>query len=47
MATFVKLSEKVEGPFSDEEIRSNFDQGLIMLDTPAWKEGMGTWQPGH
>ncbi len=48
MATYVKLNEEVEGPFSDEEIKSQFDEGRFTLDTPAWKEGMKSWKTvGH
>lgn len=33
------------GPIHDFEIRRRIEQGELPADTPAWHEGLGTWQP--
>ena len=33
------------GPLTEQEIGDAFRRGLVMAETPVWREGMAQWQP--
>jgi uncharacterized protein DUF4339 len=42
---YIAKDGKQAGPFSDEQIRSMLNGGLISDEDLGWREGIGDWQP--
>lgn len=45
MSIYVEKDGKQSGPFEEEQVKSDLENGIISPEALAWKAGMTGWQP--